>query len=329
MMSTRSAVLRPVLVAAIVVVALAFAGMALPKWFLFLATMAIAHATVALGLIFMMRGGLVSFGQGLPFCLGAYAAGLGGPWLGLTDAVLLLLLGGLTAGAVAAVFGSLLARYRGIFFAMLTLSLSMVLYGLLVKATAIGGSDGLNLARPAILGYEPTTETADYALYLLAVVTAGVLSAIAALHFNSVRGLMSLAVKENELRVEYMGASVRSLMAVNFIIAGVYGGVGGALAAIALGHIEPTFSYWTTSGEMVFLAILAGQHSVIAVFLASLILELVRSFANLYFPETWQLALGAFLLVVILFLPRGLGSLWHRGHKPAAPATDATEETGR
>ncbi|MFD0389774.1 hypothetical protein ACFQ4K_21515 [Tistrella bauzanensis] len=70
MMSTRSAVLRPVLVAAIVVVALAFAGMALPKWFLFLATMAIAHATVALGLIFMMRGGLVSFGQGLPFCLG-------------------------------------------------------------------------------------------------------------------------------------------------------------------------------------------------------------------------------------------------------------------
>src|SRR5690606_37854761 len=79
LMSTRSAVLRPLGVAALVVAALAAAGLALPSWLLFLATMAIAHAVVALGLVFMMRGGLVSFGQGLPFCLGAYAAGLAGP----------------------------------------------------------------------------------------------------------------------------------------------------------------------------------------------------------------------------------------------------------
>jgi branched-chain amino acid transport system permease protein len=328
-MSTRSAVLRPLAVAALVVAALAAAGLALPSWLLFLSTMAIAHAVVALGLVFMMRGGLVSFGQGLPFCLGAYAAGLAGPWLGLADAVWLLILGGITAGVVAAVFGPLLSRYRGIFFAMLTLALSMVLYGLLVKATPLGGSDGLNIARPAILGVEPTAETADYALFLLAIVTAGILSAIAAAHFNSVRGLMSLAVKENELRVEYMGASVRSMMAVNFVVAAVYGGIGGALAAIALGHIEPTFAYWTTSGEIVFLAILSGQVSVVAVFVASLILELVRSFANLYFPETWQLALGAFLLAVILFLPKGIGSIWHRG--PASrrgPAADGSVADG-
>jgi branched-chain amino acid transport system permease protein len=52
---------------------------------------------------------------------------------------------------------------------------------------------------------------------------------------------------------------------------------------------------------------------VAAVFVASLALELVRSFSNLYLPNTWQLVLGVFLLAVILFLPRGIGSLWVRG----------------
>jgi ABC-type branched-subunit amino acid transport system permease subunit len=58
--------------------------------------------------------------------------------------------------------------------------------------------------------------------------------------------------------------------------------------------------------------VLAGYQSVAAVFVASLALELVRSFSNLYLPNTWQLVLGVFLLGVILFLPRGIGSLWVR-----------------
>ena len=85
---------------------------------------------------------------------------------------------------------------------------------------------------------------------------------------------------------------------------------GHALAVLALGHIDPNFSYWTTSGEFVFAAILAGHHSVVAVFVASFVLEMVRSFSNLYFPNSWQLALGLFLLVIIRFLPQGIGWIW-------------------
>ena len=85
-----------------------------------------------------------------------------------------------------------------------------------------------------------------------------------------------------------------------------------ALFRLSLGHIEPQFSYWTTSGEFVFVAILAGWQSVAAVFVASTVLEVVRSFSSAYFPNTWQLALGLFLLFVIRFLPRGIGSLWMR-----------------
>ena len=146
--------------------------------------------------------------------------------------------------------------------------------------------------------------------------TIGIATAMALLarvYFDSTRGLVTLAVRENELRVEYLGGSVRQAMTINFILAAFCGGLGGALAVMSLGHVEPNFSYWTTSGEFVFVAILAGWQSVLAVFLASTVLEVVRSFSSAYFPNTWQLALGLFLLFVIRFLPRGLGSLWMKG----------------
>ena len=121
---------------------------------------------------------------------------------------------------------------------------------------------------------------------------------------------MAQAVRANPLRVEYLGASARGSLATSFVISGLLGGLGGALTALALGHVEPNFTNWTTSGEFVFVAVLAGYQSVAAVFVASLLLEVVRSFSNLYFPNTWQLVLGCFLLLVILFRPAGLGSLW-------------------
>ena len=89
-------------------------------------------------------------------------------------------------------------------------------------------------------------------------------------------------------------------------------------------HIGPQFAYWTTSGEFVFVAVLAGYQSVAAVFVASMALELVRSFSNLYLPNTWQLVLGVFLLCVILFLPRGIGSLWIRERQKRMRPTAAT-----
>ncbi len=303
-------------------------GVAMPKWLLFTATMAASHGVVTLGIVILMRGGVVSFGQGLVFGAGGYAAALLSNHTGLQDAVVLVLAGGLAAALVAAPFAPLLARYRAIFFAMLTLALSMVLYGVLVKTQALGGSDGFNVARPTILGMELTAEGANLAMYLLSVVVVGILSIAARIYFDSTRGLVALAIRQNELRVEYLGASVRQLMAGDYVIAAFYGGVGGALTALSLGHIEPNFSYWTTSGEFVFAAILAGHHSVAAVYLASFALEMVRSFSTMYFPNTWQLALGLFLLVVIRFMPEGIGSLWWR-QRPRARRVKASEPAAR
>jgi ABC-type branched-subunit amino acid transport system permease subunit len=297
-------------VAALVILTLLIIGAFLPNWLLFLVTMAASHGMVSLGILLIMRGGLVSFGQGLFFAVGGYAVALTVARFQVTDAILLLILGGAMAGVVGASTGPLLARYGGIFFGMLSLALSMVLYGILIKSTALGGSDGFNIPRPTVLGWRLEGADGDYTLYSLAVVVAGIAAWLTAIHVRSVRGLVTQAAHANALRVEYLGASVRSVMAINFALAAVLGGIGGALTVLALGHIEPTFAYWTQSGEFVFVAILAGPQSVGAIFFASLLLELVRSFSNLYFPNTWQLALGGFLLAVILFLPRGIGSLW-------------------
>jgi len=292
---------------------LALAGTVMPKWLTFLITMAAANGLVSLGIVVLMRGGVVPFGQGMVFAIGGYAAALVFNKLGITDALLLTLCGGGMAALVAAPFAPLLSRYRGIFFAMLTLALSMVTYGLLMKLEVLGGSDGFNLGRPTLLGHKLPDEQAGYIMYVLTLTVSTAMALLARIYFDSTRGLITVAARENELRVEYLGGSVRHAMAINFILAAFCAGLGGALAVMALGHIEPNFSFWTTSGEFVFVAILGGWQSVIALFLASTVLEVVRSFSSAYFPNTWQMALGIFLLIVIRFLPRGIGSLWVKG----------------
>jgi ABC-type branched-subunit amino acid transport system permease subunit len=289
---------------------LAAVGAVAPRWLTFLVTMAAANGLVSLGIVGLMRGGVVPFGQGMVLAIGGYAAALVYNKLGFTDALGLALCGGVAAVLVAAPFAPLLSRYRGIFFAMLTLALSMVTYGLLMKLDVLGGSDGFNLGRPTLFGQKLPDASAGYILYLLTISVATVMALLARVYFDSTRGLVTLAVRENELRVEYLGGSVRQAMAINFVLAAFCGGLGGALAVMSLGHIEPNFSFWTTSGEFVFVAILGGWQSVAAVFVASTVLEVVRSFSSAYFPNTWQLALGLFLLAVIRFLPRGIGSLW-------------------
>ncbi len=320
-MNTLSSPLRILGAGLLAMVALLLAGSLMPKWLVFLLTMAAANGLVSLGIVLLMRSGVVSFGQGLVFAVGGYTAALLFGKLGISDALLLALAGGLVAALLAAPFAWPIARYRGIFFAMLSLALSMVLYGLLVKSESMGGSDGFNMGRPTLLGMQAADGQSGQLIYGVTVVLATIAGTLARIYCASTRGLVALAARDNEIRVEYLGSSVQGLIAANFVVAAFVGGMGGALAVMALGHVEPEFSYWTRSGDFVFVAILSGHHSMLAVFVASTLLEIVRSFSSAYFPNTWQLALGVFLLVVIRFLPSGIGSLWVRAARnKGAPA---------
>ncbi len=282
--------LHPLVMVLLVALATLF-GRVLPTWTLSLATIAASNALIALGIVILARTGNVSFGQGLFYAAGGYGVALIANAWGITDAV----------------------------------ALSMVFYGALVKSTALGGSDGFNVGRPSLFGMVFTDpREADFMLYAVSVVTTGLAGIAATILFRSELGLASLAVRENNLRVEYLGISSNRVVTINFVIAATFAGASGAFALMAQRHIDPQFAYWTTSGEFVFVAVLAGYQSVAAVFVASLALELVRSFSNLYLPNTWQLVLGVFLLGVILFLPRGIGSLWIRQRRKRPEPAAAT-----
>jgi branched-chain amino acid transport system permease protein len=108
-------------------------GFILPEWIVNYIHVSLGTGLVALGIMIQMRAGLVSFGQGLYFCIGGYTAGMAGKFLGITDIFLLLALGLFVSVSIAFFAGFLLRRYREIFFAMLSLALSMILFGYLSR----------------------------------------------------------------------------------------------------------------------------------------------------------------------------------------------------
>jgi branched-chain amino acid transport system permease protein len=289
-----------------------------PQWALFLVTVAIAKGLVAVGLLLLMRTGLVSFGQGLYYAVGAYAAGIAAHQFGISDALVMIALGMVAAAAVAAILGVLVARYRTIFFAMLSLAFSMIFYGLLVKTSALGSTDGFHVVPRTFAGLTLSGGSSRLAVFAAGAVLSFLCCVAIDRYLASHRGRLAPAVRDNELRVEYMGASARNVVHLHLVISAAVAGLGGAIAALAVGHIDPEMAYWTTSGEFVFVVILSGTASVAAPFLGAILLELLRSFAYEHAPNTWQLVVGGSLLLVILFLPSGLWSVF-RGWRKAAP----------
>ncbi len=286
-------------------------GAWLPQWAMFIVTIAFAKGLVALGLMLLLRAGLVSFGQALYYCLGAYAAGALGRFLGIGDVFVQMLAGAAAAGLSAFVLGFLLAKYRGIFFGLLSLALSMILYGLLVKNEALGSTDGFNILPSTFFGMRPDGDWVRYT-----VVAFGLALAVHR-YLQTPLGRLAPAIKDNEIRVEYMGASARRAVHVKYVIAALLAGVGGALAATTVGHIDPEMAYWTTSGEFIFITILAGTGSVLAPFIGAAIFGAIHTTAYDLSPNTWQMTLGVSLLLLIVFLPDGLWSLFMRRRRAA------------
>ena len=302
-------------------VALVAAWFVMPPWLGFLVTNALAKSLVVLGVVLLMRAGLVSFGQALFFAGGAYASAYVIRAWGVRDGALHVLVG-LVAGVVlAVVVGALVARYREIFFAMLTLAFSMVFWGIVVRARNVtGGSDGLQIGRPpTILGLPVGDETGMW-LYFLAVALALALFYFSFRLSRAPLGYLARAIRDNEIRVSYLGASVPAAVFLTFVWAGSLAGVGGSLQALNVAHIDPTLAVWTTSGEFVFVALIAGTGSVWAPLLGTIVFEVLRSYITSWYPELWQLVLGAVMLGIVLFLPGGLWSLYHRVAGKRVPA---------
>jgi branched-chain amino acid transport system permease protein len=313
-----------ILASAVVLVVL---GPLLPSWLLFLLTVAFAKALVVLGVVLLLRGDLVSFGHGLFYAGGAYAIGVAiRNAFPIREALVLLLLALVVSTVLAAVVGLFLARYRGIFFGMLSTAVTMILYSLLLKLRWLsGGTDGISVRATTFAGLETDADTVRIIQYYFVLAIVALAFFVAYRVSHSPLGYLMRAIYDNEIRVEYMGASVRGSIYRTYLLSGLLGGLGGGLVAMSVGHISPDLAYWTSSGEFVFVALLGGTGSVFAPLIGATVFEFVRNYAQAHFPTAWQLLLGSVLLVIILFAPGGLWSLFERLVQGRRRTPDAVE----
>jgi branched-chain amino acid transport system permease protein len=282
----------------------------------FVLTLAIAKGFAALGVAMLLRAGLISLGHAMYFAVGAYATAFL-QRAGVADLALLLPAATLAAGIAGLVFGAFLARYRAIFFAMLNLAVSMVLFSLMSKLYWItGGTDGMRVAVPTILGTAPDKAGFDLALYYIALVLVAGLGWLAHRYLRSPLGHALAAIHTNEVRLEYLGVSAWAVIVAAYTLSAALAGLGGALAAVAIGHVLPEYAFWTESGHLVLTAVLGGIAGVAGPFLGSIFLEIVHTVAIGYAASAWNMIMGLALLVVIFFLPGGLYGLVAR--RPAA-----------
>jgi ABC-type branched-subunit amino acid transport system permease subunit len=298
----------------LVVVVLGLVAPFLPSWLLFLLTVSFAKGLVVLGVVLLLRGDLVSFGHGVYYAGGAYAIGIAlRNGLAVHEAVVLVGLGLIVTTALACILGLFIARYRGIFFGMLSTAFTMIAYSLLVKLRWLsGGTDGIAVHATTFAGFETSGDTVRLIEYYFVLVLAAGAVFGAYRVAASPLGYLMRAISDNEVRVEFMGASVRRAIYGTYVLSGALAGLGGALTAVIIGHISPDMAYWTISGEFVFVALFGGIGSVFAPMFGSVVFEFVRNYAFKISPYTWQILLGGVLLIIILYAPGGLWSIFEQ-----------------
>ena len=303
--------------------ALAAAAAALPlivPWLGFVFTIAIGKGLAALGVAMLLRGGLISIGHALYVALGAYATAFLMGTAGLNELFLLLVCATVITAAAGLAIGAFMARYRAIFFAMLNLAISMVFFTLLSKLYHLtGGTDGMRVATPTVLGMTLDRANFDLVLQLSVVALMVAVALLVGRYLKSPLGEALTAIRANEVRLEYLGVSARGVILAAYAVSAALAGLAGAITAVAIGHVVPELSYWTFSGQLVLIAVLGGISGVPGALIGAFFFELVRTFSADLAPDAWNAIVGAALLIVIFFLPQGLyGLLARLGRKGAA-----------
>ena len=253
--------------------------------------------------------GLLSFGHSAFFGAGAYTVAFLVKYLKIASMELFLAGSVLVSAILSLLFGYVCVRYTRIFFGILTLALSQVLWSLAFKLFWVtGGTDGLRVPTPTILGAAPIDDKMEflahrYYYYVVAAFTVCVLLMWVIVHSPFGKALQ--AIRDNETRAEFIGIRIRRYRLIAFVISGIFTGVAGALWAPLNGLVSPEVLVWTFSGEIVFMTVLGGFRTFVGPIVGAVAFTYLKTYA-VGFTVYWQLLLGTVLVVLVLALPTGI-----------------------
>ena len=302
----------------IVVAVLILLALALPPFFIGvyqtqLLTYGLIAAIAALGFNLLLGyTGLLSFGHSAFFGIGAYTVAFLARDLGIHSMELYILMGLPIAAVLSALFGYISVRHTRIFFGILTLALSQVLYSLAYKLFWMtGGSDGLRVPRPTLLaglinfsgsgGFARFVNS--YYYYVLGMFAICVVVMWVIVHSPFGKALQ--AIRDNEIRAAFLGLRIRRFRWVAFLISGTFTGLAGILWVPLNGLTTPEILYWPFSGEIVFTALLGGFRNFTGPIVGGIVFTYLKTYA-VATTEYWQLLLGVVLVLLILVLPTGI-----------------------
>lgn len=279
----------------------------------------VAIAASSLNLI-LGYGGMISFGHAAFYGVGGYVVGilfahartgeaLWGFIPGATDMAITLPAAIVVCGLLALVLGAISLRTAGVQFIMITLAFAQMVFYLFVSLKAYGGDDGLSIRRRnELFGMDMRDDTSFYFLTL----AAGLLWFwFTSRLVNSRFGLVLQGIRQSERRMAAIGVSTYRYKLVAYVIGGMGAGLSGALMANYARFVSPDMLNWMQSGELMIMVILGGVGTLLGPAIGAAVLLVLESVLAAW-TEYWALALGLFLLLVVLFWRGGLNGLLSR-----------------
>ena len=254
---------------------------------------------VAFNLLFGLTG-MLSFGQGLYYGLGAYSVGLMVRYLGDGWFVPGIGIGLLGSIVISILIGLLIIRVSGVFFTVLTLAFGQLIWQLVFRLYHItGGDDGIQgLIPPGIL-----SDRVVYYYFALVLVLLSIWCMRRLV--DSPMGLVLRCIRQNPERVRFLGGQVKRNQLRIYVISSFFSALAGALIAGVDNSIHPDMLYWTTSGEVILMAVLGGIGRFFGPFVGAGVILVIGEVVGAK-TEYWSLIIGLVMMVMVLLLPRGL-----------------------
>lgn len=249
--------------------------------------------------------GLPSFGHGAFFGVGTYAVALTMLHLYSKDVIIPLILAAFFGGLFTFFYGFIIKKKRGIYFSLLTVAFSQILYVIGFRWDEVtGGETGITgLQRGGFLGIQINSPiTYYYFVFVLFVIALLVIRKIS----NSPVGKVLLALKQDEKRAQYLGFNTEKQVWFIFTISGIFAGLAGGLHGLLHLSAFSDILHWTKSGDVVMATLLGGGLvNFYGPIVGAVIFISAREILS-FFWDNWLLLYGLSFVLIILFVPTGL-----------------------